>query len=340
MKLGYLIDTNVAPYDGPIPDRDVIADSMQRFLEEGIAAEEAGFDSVNVPERHMRTECHFPTPFQLLTALAVRTSKIRLATHSLVLTLYHPMQAAEQAAVLDNLSRGRVILTVAMGYHPAYWQMLGMTSAKRKGRFVEEVEILRLAFAGKPFSYQGDHYQLENVMLTPQAYQQPSLPIWMGGHFEPAIERAGQYGDAWCGDPFPIDKETWRRRMDLYRESAARSGRTAYVAIMREAWVAPTSEQAAAAFGNHFVTEQLFYYKHGLWPKHPDFRAESDVTLKNLWPHIIVGSPEECVEKLGRYAEEFEVDYCVLRFRMPTGPSFQETKESIQLFGEQVIPSF
>ena len=129
MKVGYLLDTHAGPYAGPVPDRETVAHSMEAFLEEGRIADEVGFDSIQVPERHMRTETHFPSPLQLLTALAPMTKRAKLATHTLVLTLYHPMHVAEQVAALDNLSRGRVILTVAMGYHDDYWRMFGMTGS-------------------------------------------------------------------------------------------------------------------------------------------------------------------------------------------------------------------
>jgi alkanesulfonate monooxygenase SsuD/methylene tetrahydromethanopterin reductase-like flavin-dependent oxidoreductase (luciferase family) len=339
MKIGYCLDTHAGPYDGPVPDRDTVARSMDAFLEEGRLCDEVGFDSVQVPERHMRTETHFPPPLQLLTALAVTTERVKLATHTLVLTLYHPMQVAEASTVIDNLSRGRLILTVAMGYHDDYWRMFGMTRLHRRDRFIESVEILHKAFAGERFDYHGTHFDLDDVELLPRPYQPGGPELWMGGHFEPAIERAGRMADGWCGDPFPIQPEVWWPRIETYRNAASETGRPAKVVILRDAWVAPTREAALEALGDHFVQEHRFYYRWGIFPPSEEFPTESSITAESLARHQIVGSPEECAEQLIRYNEEFDVDYCCVRMRTPTGPSFDATTESIRQFGEEVIPA-
>ncbi len=340
MKLGYLIETNVPPYDGKIPSPQKVADSVEQFLKEGIAADRAGFDAVNVPERHMRPECHFPTPLQLLTALAVRTERIRLTTHALILTLYHPMQVAEQAAMIDNLSRGRHYLTVAMGYLPLFWKMIGATGQGRRDRFIEAVEILRLAFSGERFSYRGKYYVLDDVLLTPQPYQQSAFPIWLGGMVDASIARAGQYGDAWVGNSFPQAPDTWRRQLALYRDTAAKHGRPASVCCARDAWVAPTRTEALRTFAtvaDHYIKEMRFYFRKGIFV-HPDFPSEASITLDALLPHLVIGSPADCVEKLQFLAHANEIDTCVLRLRMPTGPGFEQTLEAIALCGEEVIP--
>jgi alkanesulfonate monooxygenase SsuD/methylene tetrahydromethanopterin reductase-like flavin-dependent oxidoreductase (luciferase family) len=338
MKIGYLLDTHAGPYDGPIPDREQVARSVEAFIAEAELCERVGFDSVQVPERHMRTECHFPTSLQLLSMLAVRTERVRLATHSLVATLYHPMQIAEQAAMIDLASRGRMILTLAMGYHPDYWRMFGIDGKERRDRFIETVEIIDKAFTSdEPFSYDGKHFPLENVVLTPRAYQTPRPELWLGGHFHKAIERAGKYGDAWCSDPFPIDPDVWARKMEVYHESCARHGREPKVVIMREVWCAPTMEQALKQLGEHHLPEHLFYFRQGIFPEHPDFRSESDFTVENMLGHIIVGSPQDCLEQLASYEERYDVDECIIRFRMPTGPSFEDAYESIELFGTEVL---
>jgi len=338
MKVGYCLDTHAGPYDGPVPSPERAARSVEAMIEEGELAEAVGFDSVQVPERHMRTECHFPTPLQLLTALAVRTERTKLATHSLVLTLYHPMQVAEQAAMIDLISRGRLILTVAMGYHDDYWRMFGSSRKHRKDRFVEGVEILKLAFAGGEFSYDGTHFPLDRVQLTPPPYQTGGPELWLGGHFEKAIERAGLYGDAWCGDPFPIIPDVWWPRIEMYRKTAESAGNPSKVVILRDAWVAPTREEALRVAAEHHVQEQRFYYRHGIFPPSDLFPTESSLTAEALAGHMLLGSPEDCVEQLMHWRDDFDVDYVCVRFRMPTGPSFEAARDALQLFGEEVLP--
>jgi alkanesulfonate monooxygenase SsuD/methylene tetrahydromethanopterin reductase-like flavin-dependent oxidoreductase (luciferase family) len=338
MKVGYLLDTHAGPYDGPVPSAKAAADSVEAIMAEGELIEAVGFDSIQVPERHMRTECVFPTPLQLLTALAVRTDRVKLATHTLVSTLYHPMQIAEQVAMIDLLSRGRMILTVAMGYHDDYWRMFGTTRKHRKDKFVEGVEILKLAFAGGEFSYDGEHYPLDRVQLTPPTYQEGGPELWLGGHFEKAIERAGLYGDAWCGDPFPIIPDIWWPRIEMYRKTAEAAGNPSKVVILRDGWIAPTREEALKVAAENHVLEQRFYYRQGIFPPSEQFPSESSLTAEALSEHMLLGSPEDCVEQLMHWQNDLDVDYVCVRFRMPTGPSFEATRDAIQLFGEEVLP--
>ncbi len=341
MKLGFLIETNVPPAVEGVPANEYIAHSVEQFLREGAAAEAAGFDSLHVPERHMRPECHFPTPLQLLTALAARTNRIRLNTHTLILTLYHPMQVAEQSAMIDMLSRGRHTLTVAMGYLPLYWRMIGATGDGRRERFIESVEILRLAFAGKPFSFHGRHFTLEDVILTPPPYQGERFPLWLAGHFEKTMQRAAVYGDGWAGNPFPQELQSWNARVNAYREAAAKNGRKALVCCARDAWVGATHAEAMRTFRTHeehYIREMRFYFRKGIL-RHPDFGSEADITLERLLPHMVIGSASECAERLQQHAEQYQLDHCVLRLRMPRGPGFQETLDAIALCGEAIIPA-
>src|SRR5438552_5539350 len=120
MKVGYMPDTDGGPYQQPEPDREAAARFCEQLLAEGEQAERFGFGGVFVPERHARTECMFPPPLVYLAALAARTRTVDLGTFVLQPPLYHPMHLAEDVAMIDNLSRGRVILGIGLGYHDDY----------------------------------------------------------------------------------------------------------------------------------------------------------------------------------------------------------------------------
>jgi alkanesulfonate monooxygenase SsuD/methylene tetrahydromethanopterin reductase-like flavin-dependent oxidoreductase (luciferase family) len=80
-----------------------------------------------------------------------------------------------------------------------------------------------------------------------------------------------------------------------------------------------------------------FYFRQGIYTKNPEFQTEDDITVEKAGPHLIMGSPETCIEQLERYHEEYGVDYFTLRFRMPTGPSMAAAREQIERFGEEVV---
>lgn len=338
MKIGYLLDTHGGPYNMPVPTGAQVTAFIEHLWKEAEAAEQAGFDSLLVPERHVRTECLFPSPLLLLAGLATRTTRIRLGTYILILPLYDPVHVAEQMTMLDLMSKGRLICGLASGYHPDYNNAFSIPMTGRRRRFEEGLEVMKLAWTQESFSFHGQVFHYDNVRLTPKPLQQPYPGLWLGGMFPYTIERAGRSGDAWASDPFPLQRETWRRQVALYREAAAKAGRRSLVVLMRDGWVAPTRAEAERIFGPVYVQELLFYFRHGILTHHPDFRSEADFTVANCFRHTVAGSPQDCIDQLAMYSQDYDVDYVVMRFRLPAGPDRERVLECIRLFGAEVLP--
>ena len=338
MRIGYLIDLHKGGLGQPMPTPEDAHRTMEQMIEEGILAEKAGFHSLQIPHRHGRTECYFPGPEQILTILARETERVAIGTYSFVATLTHPMKAAEQFAVIDNLSQGRLYTAMSRGYHPAYWQQFGIPQVKLLGRFKEAIAIWQQAFKGERFDFEGLHYQVDQGLLAPQPYQKGGWPIWGGGHVtDAAIRRSAEYGECWTCDPYPLLRDVWDRQAGIYRNRALELGKKPFVVLMRGAWVADTFEAAAREFGTHYVNELLFYFRNGLFSHHPDFQSEADITTARIAPHLIMGTTQQCIEQLERYHEEFGVDYFTMTFRTPAGPSMEAAREQILRFGEDVV---
>lgn len=343
--IGYLLDTNFGPYNRPEPDADTVRACINQLIEEGVLAEHVGFEGLFVPERHMRTETMFPNPLLLLAVLAPRTNRARLATYALVPTYgWNPMHIAESTALIDQVSGGRFTLVAAMGVLEESWRMFGVNGRYRLSLFTEAIEVIKKAWTShEPFSFHGKRYRFDQVMLTPKPYQQDPHPtIWGGGQCEAAIKRAGTYATGWCGDPFPLHKETWDRQTDLFREEARAHGvENPKIILMRDGFVAETREEAERIYGQAFVAEMLYYFDLGILTHHdPTIQSRADVTIEKLRQSLVIGTPEDCIEALERYRDEYRVDYVVMRFRMPLGPSWEAVKRCIRIFGEAVLPHF
>ena len=312
--------------------------TMELMIEEGILAERAGFHSLQVPHRHGRAENYFPGPEQILTILARETTRVAIGSHAFVATLTHPMKAAEQFAVVDNLSQGRLYTTLSRGYHTGYWQQFGVPQDHMLGRFQEAIQIWGLAFEGERFTFKGKYWQVEDGLLAPGPYQSGGWPIWGGGFVTPAAcRRSAEYGECWTGDMFPIVRQTWDERAGAYIERAEELGKRPLIVLMRKGWVADTYEDALAEFGTHVAEEMRFYWRHGIFPAHPDFQSEADITAKRVAPHLIMGTAEQCMEQLARFNREFGVDYFSISFRQPLGPGMDRVREQIRRFGEEVV---
>jgi len=339
VRIGYLIDTTVGRRDvrGALPP-GAMADAIDAMVEEGVAAERAGFASVQAPDRHGQPECTLPGPEQLLTLLARETRRVTLGSFTFVATLVHPMKAAEQFSVVDNLSRGRLVTTVSRGFLPAFWGQFGIPQERMLGRFQETLAVWRRALSGERFDFHGDFWRVDGGWLAPPPHQPGGWPLWGGGNAVPAaIRRSADYADAWTCDPMPMGREAWEQDAGLYRERARERGKTPFIVLMRDGWVADSFEQAARTFGEHFVRIARFYFRRGMLGRAPEFGSEADITVESVAPHLVMGTAQQCIERLEHLHEDLGVDHVVLCCRLTSGPSLEETREQIQRFGEEVV---
>jgi alkanesulfonate monooxygenase SsuD/methylene tetrahydromethanopterin reductase-like flavin-dependent oxidoreductase (luciferase family) len=339
MKIGFMADTHAGMYDQPLPPPSRVAEFCAQLLEEGEQAERHGFDGVFFPERHARTECLFPPPLVIIAALAVRTKKIDLGTAVLQPPLYNPIHLAEDVAMIDNLSQGRVRLGIGMGYHPDYFNLFGVPLKERFSRFEESIEILRGVWSAEgEYSFRGKRYRFDNITLSPKPYQPSGPPLWIGAAYPEAIRRAGRVGDGWIILPFWDSVETLKKQADLYREESTRHGRRPRVILMRDGFVARSQENAERTFGELWVQDMLYYFRYGLLTPSSEFQSEADFTVAKMKKFLVMGDPSTCIERAKYWSEAVGADYLIIRGRVPLGPRREDSLDSIQLFGEEVLP--
>jgi alkanesulfonate monooxygenase SsuD/methylene tetrahydromethanopterin reductase-like flavin-dependent oxidoreductase (luciferase family) len=149
-------------------------EQLDRCIDEVIAeaqlAEASGFDSCFFGEHHQDHDGFLPSPLIVATAVAARTTRLRVGTSVILLPLHHPVHVAEDVITLDLVSKGRVILGVGIGYQPADFRAFSVPMEDRAGRFEESIEILRLCWAGEQFSFRGK-------LLHARGCPDPSAPL-------------------------------------------------------------------------------------------------------------------------------------------------------------------
>ena len=210
--------------------------------------------------------------------------------------------------------------------------------ANRAARFEESVAIIRQCWTGEPFTFNGDHFNLQDVQILPKPYQQPSPPLWIGASVTAAVRRAGRLGDAFVSTPSTTLADTMRL-IDIYRQAAQEAGREQRVVLMRDAWVADSQAEAEAVYGPEVMAAYRYYWENQL----DEFKgmAESDFTLENVArDRIILGDPEACIREFHRWGEATGAEYALLRLRHAHsgGPSHDHILSAIRKFGEGVIP--
>jgi probable F420-dependent oxidoreductase len=316
---------------------------LERSIDEVIAeaqlAEAVGFDSCFFGEHHQDHDGFLPSPLIVATALAARTTTLRVGTSVILLPLHHPVRIAEDVITLDLVSKGRVVLGVGIGYQADDFRAFSTPFEQRMAIFEESVEIIRLCWAGERFSFKGKHYTLDDVTITPRPYQKPGPPLWFGASVPAAARRAGRMADGFVGTP-STGIENATRLADIYKDAAREAGRPAEVVQMRDAWVATTRAEADAVYGPHVMTAYRYYWEHRL-AEFASMPSDTKFTLENLAPdRLILGEPETCVREFQRWQKALGASTFLLRLRHAHsgGPPHAEIMKAIRLFGDRVLP--
>lgn len=166
--------------------------------EQARLAEEWGYQSIWLPENHFSGYAALPDPLMLLAGMAATTTTLLLGTTSYLLPLRHPLQAAEQVAVLDQLSGGRLILGLGRGYQAPTYAAFGIAMRQKRAIFAESLGLLKRAWAGEEL------VMLEGatpVTLAPLPVQRPHPPLWVAAFGPKALAQVGSLGLPYLASP-------------------------------------------------------------------------------------------------------------------------------------------
>ncbi len=189
-----------------------MAERYRAALDMSAWADELGALFVTVPEHHGADDGYLPSPLVMAGAIAARTSRCRIAVNALVAPFHDPLRLAEDAAVVDLLSGGRLDLTIAAGYARHEFEMFGVAMSERPARVTEAVTTLRSAWTGEPFEHRG-----RTVRVTPTPAQDGGPRIVLGGSSAAAARRAARIADGFL----PSEPGIWEH----YRDELAVLGR-------------------------------------------------------------------------------------------------------------------
>lgn len=310
--------------------------SFEETLHECERAEAAGFDSVWLGEHH-NNPVLYPAPLIGLAAVASRTRFIALGTGVLLLPLYHPVMVAEEGAMVDMISGGRLILGVGAGYAPEEFAAFGCPLKERGSRLEESASLLHRLWTEENVTHHGKHYRVDNATVAPRPVQQPHPPIWFGAWVEPAIRRAARLGDAWFVGPSANLTEI-APCARLYEKVCREMGKgRGQVALFRYVFVANSTKEAIDIAGGPFI--QAFERMYFRWPHPVVKRPTGQLTIERLAEdRIIFGDPATCVSEINRFRNELGAEHLVCRFSVPGIPR-EACQTSLDLFTREVLPA-
>jgi alkanesulfonate monooxygenase SsuD/methylene tetrahydromethanopterin reductase-like flavin-dependent oxidoreductase (luciferase family) len=313
-------------------------------LRQAELAEKLGYDSIGLVEHHFVDDGFNPSLFASAAAIAARTERIRIGTSCYLLPLHHPIETAENAAVVDNISNGRLFMGVAAAYRDEEFNGFGLDRGDRGPRMDEYLEILRGAWTKDAFSFKGKFYSCENLSVTPKPVQRP-IPLWFGASGDAGLKRAARQGLPLVGSNRHHISEL-EQFYGRYRRYLSEFGnRVDEVPLLRNAYVADTDERAVEeSAGAHMALLAGAYGKWSKWRPILDDkgRAPDDPAFASFESHrekVIIGSPRSAADQVEMYSKRLGVNNILCWTALP-GLAGNKVEASITLFAKEVIPSF
>ena len=351
---------------------------VENLRQQTILAEELGFEAMWLGEHHFGPYGvgDLPNPILLGADLAARTSRIRIGQMANIAPWWHPIRLAEDLAMLDNMTGGRVEVGFGRGIWPYEGPQFHPNADPRKDRenrelFQETVEIVREIWTNEYFSHQGENYsfpvddtvfshpkypsdpawqdgeRVTKLRVTPRPLQKPHPPLWMTVSTDRSVTTAAELGLKACYWQPPARRI--RQRMELYAQARSElEGRPFALgedqAVMRSTYIASSMEEArrdaeegimsAFIFNDPFRGRQVFTNPGEV------LAPEVELDWDFLEPRtLLVGSPENVVERVQELQEVCNLDYLLVEFThmgLPLGKSLR----NLETFAAKVMPRF
>ncbi len=355
---------------------------LDQFVNTAVEAEQLGYRSIWTTEHHFASEPdyrpfgvseeEYPStdydmasdPWTLLSFAAGRTSTLRLGTAVAILHWDHPVRTAESAALLDALSHGRLEMGVGrgLGFREAKLWGVPPDAEANERRYYEAVDIIRKAWTGEFFEYDGEFYKVPRLAITPQPERE--LPMIIGSSSDKSAVWAAENDLAYATITWPlVDVASYRRKRDAYLAAGAEHGFEVTRHLCPHflfTYCGETDEEAAEVCETYmtqfqYINEQHYELardhaenvsvavQHGQGQSTAALSDDVAARLRALAvlpiQYHIVGSPETCIERVRMYQEEVGANYIVLNMGYACMP-FDLHQASMRRFAEQVMPHF
>ncbi|HBK81381.1 MAG TPA: hypothetical protein DDZ83_17235 [Nitrospinae bacterium] len=298
-------------------------------------AEELGFDSVFFGEHHGVDWPQFSSPMLVLAALAGCTSRIRLGTSVLLFPLHSLMGVAEDAALLDVVSEGRLILGLGAGYLESEFDAFGVKKSERAARLEEGIPLLRSLWAGKEVTHESARLKLDRFRLNPLPRQDGGPEIWYGGWEKTPVQRAARLADAYFPGPSG-NREKLRICYRIYLEALEEGkGEPSCRPLMRDVVLVRDAAERRRAEESLVRLFKEGYSAFG----HQNVNMDTFQEELRRGDRCFLGEAEEVIDQIHSYREEFGIDYLVIRVQneMTQG---ERGREMIKEFARKVMPEF
>jgi len=291
-------------------------------------ADDLGFVTIAISEHHGSPDGFLPSPLTMAAAIAARTKQARIQIAAIVAPFYDPVRLAEDAAVVDCISGGRLDLIIAAGYVPSEFEMFGCELSSRVRRTTEAIEVLRQAWSGEAFVHNG-----RKVRVTPLPQQRGGPKLVLGGSSEPAARRAARIADGFL----PSTPDVWQYYVDECIACGKPDPGPYLGGDTSSFWLAEDVEQGWRDFGPYALHEANAY---GQWMQEAGIGAAGgyepvdDVEALRKTGQYRVITPDEMVAELQAKGELGFAMFHPMIGGLPPDLAWK----SLRLFEHEVLP--
>jgi len=317
-----------------------------QILDQVQLLEELGFDAVWFGEHHY-SGYSFGNPAVIATAAAARTKRIRLGTGVALIPLHHPIRLAEEYAMLDVLSGGRLDFGVGRGFLYYAYDIFGVDMEQSHQRYREGMDLILQAWtADRPFSYDGQFWKLKDYQFFPQPVQKPHPRVFAAGAGTPAsFEWAGSRGLHLCTAFFGPDKLGTQANIRLYRKALATGGydpASREVVAVSQMYCAQSKAEAVRLGGQYATNYYRFFASldrlgsRSILPQHFSRVSAEELDAANL---VLLGDPDDLVTRIEEIRNFYGIDFLLMEIAQGGAPN-AEVVRAMELFARHVIPKF
>jgi alkanesulfonate monooxygenase SsuD/methylene tetrahydromethanopterin reductase-like flavin-dependent oxidoreductase (luciferase family) len=295
-------------------------------------SEAAGFDGAWVPEHHLADDGYMPSPLIALSAMAARTRRIKLGSAIALAPLYNPVRFAEDSAVLDILSGGRLEMGLAIGYRRRESAAYGADFGKRGRIFDEWLQIVTRLWSGETVDFAGQHFALTGAKIMPPA-PRGRIPLYIGSFTGKAMERVARFGDGFIGSG---------DLCDLYADKLREQGKDLALARVRS-----TELFLAVAHDPERAMNELAPCYHHVNNSYAEWFNEDQAVegLKRMSLEefkasgiLQIMTPDGAIAMLKAKQARMPLEHVMMM--MPPGLPAARFVEYAQVFANEVIPAF
>lgn len=315
------------------------------ILEQVELLEELGYDTVWFSEHHCGSYS-FGNPCVIAAAAAERTKRIRIGTGVSLLPLHHPIMLAEQYAMLDVLSGGRLEYGIGRGYLMQEYDWLKIPIEESHSRYRESIEFIMQAWtATERMDFKSSHFDIESYDCFPKPVQQPFPPIYASvGGSPSSLELAAQYGMHVGTALFHPDRQVLAQGIAQYRERLRDFGfdpATREVMGITQMYCAADHEEALRD-GDEFATNYYRFFskldKESKDATVPNFFATARGADMNAVDGAFFGDPEDLKRRIAHNRDTLGLDLLLMEVAQG-GASYDKVMSCLELFGKEVMPA-